>query len=76
MPQMWYYILHMSTVCSNSQLVDQENDTLQNWHIIIFIKLTTLNDEIIDKDLLFILILYQVIYGLDFLIVLTANCRR
>ena len=41
-----------------------------------FIKLTTLNDEIIDKDLLLNLNLYQVTYGLDFLIVLTVVCRR
>ena len=41
-----------------------------------FIKLTTLNDEMIDKDLLLNLNLYQVTYGLDFLIVLTAVCRR
>ena len=41
-----------------------------------FIKLTTLNDEMIDKDLLLNLNLYQVTYGLEFLIVLTAVCRR
>ena len=41
-----------------------------------FMNLTTLNDEIIDKDSLLNLILYQVTYGLYFLIVLTANCRR
>ena len=40
------------------------------------INLTTLNDQIIDKYLLFVLNLYQVTYGLDLHIVMTALCRR
>ena len=72
---MWHYVLNMSTVCSNGQLVDQENTPCESGTS-FFIKLTTLNDEMIDKDLLLNLNLYQVTYGLDFLIVLTVVCRR
>ena len=65
----------MKTVRSNRQSVDPENTPCKTGAS-FFIKLTTLSDEIIDKALLLNLILYQVTYGLDFLIVLTANCRR
>ena len=41
----------MSTVCSNGQLIDQNNTPYESCTS-FFIKLTTLNDGNIDEDLL------------------------
>ena len=40
---MWYYVPHMSTDCSNGQLVDLENTPCKTCASFL-IKLTTLND--------------------------------
>ena len=47
----WYYVPHMSTVCSNGQSINQNNTPYESCTS-FFIKLTTLNDGNIDKDLL------------------------
>ena len=65
----------MSTGCSNGQSIDYKNTWCKTCASFL-INLTTLNDQIIDKYLLFILNLYQVTYGLDLHIVMTALCRR
>ena len=74
MPQMWYYILDEHWLLKQS-IGRLGKHTVQNLCIFL-IKLTSLNDQIIDKYLLFVLNLYQVTYGLDLYIVMTALCRR